>query len=82
MVEEITIWDIPTKVKEANDIIFNHEDNEYQMYHKMFINIPSDAKMTQFDDVDDITYIHFPVMVLTLYKTAAPHITIYNEGLR
>ena len=84
MSAKVIRYEIPASVREANEIIFSHEDNEYKINKNgMRINIPSDAQIYSYVGTE-ITHISLPFMDITLWdsKDCMPHITIYPESLR
>lgn len=76
------IWDIPEKVKVANGIEFDHEENEYIIWKGLNMNIPSDAILTLNRYDDEIVHVRFGFLVMTLYTHAAPSITVYDSENR
>lgn len=68
--------DIPSETVDANGLEFDHEKNEYIITKRMYMHIPSHAKMNMNPLNNGIITFRFDNIHLILYPNADPRIVI------
>lgn len=71
---------IPQETVEANGLEYDHEDNEWIVTKRAWINIPSHAKITQNKGNEKIITFDFDNVSITLYEHADPHVIFIKRN--